>query len=68
MGKDRILGPGLGVVLLASVVFGAVYWGIRLINNNDTYFYHFVSKMDQKIEEAYGRGIPVEDTTKTEKR
>ncbi len=55
MGKDKILGPGFIVVLLASLTIGAVYWTTVIVEGNDNYFYVFSSKMDYAISQAYGR-------------
>jgi|GEM_PF-6445740 len=55
MGKDRVVGPGLGVMLLASITLGSVYWTTRMIRQSDNYFYDFSTAMDSAIETAYGR-------------
>ena len=57
MGKDKPLGPGLGVILLASIVLACVYWTTKFIENQDAYFYGFVGKMDRAIDEAYSNSI-----------
>lgn len=54
MGKEKTIGPGLGVMLLASIVLASVYFAGRVVMAQDTYFYSFSSKMDKAISEAYG--------------
>jgi hypothetical protein len=61
MGRDRIIGPGLGVVLLATLTIGSVYWTTRMARNSDTYFYTFSQAMDNAIEKAYGRAWKTSD-------
>mgnify|MGYP003393668215 CR=1 FL=1 len=55
MGKDKIVGPGLGVALLASITFASVYWTSDFIGGQENYFHKFVGAMDSAIEDAYGK-------------
>lgn len=61
MGRDRRIGAGLGVMLLASVTIGSVYWTTHIVKKTDSYFYTFSQAMDSAIEKAYGRAWKSED-------
>ena len=54
------MGPGLGVLLLASVTIGSIYWTSHIVKRTDTYFYTFSEAMDSAIEKAYGRAWKTE--------
>ncbi len=54
MGKEKNVGPGLGVLLLASAVFASLYFMGRVVVAQDTYFYTFSQQMDKAIADAYG--------------
>lgn len=54
MGKEKHIGPGLGVVLLASIVLASVYFTSRAAQENDSYYYQLSQRMDRAIAEAYG--------------
>lgn len=54
MGKEKSVGPGLGITLLATVVIASLYFTGKIVTAQDTYFYSFSSKMDKAIAEAYG--------------
>lgn len=53
MGKEKTIGPGLGVALLASIVFASLYFTVGVVGAEDSYFYQFSSKMDKVIADAY---------------
>ena len=54
MGRDRNVGPGLGVLLLAALTFGAVFWTAKFTEAEDTRIYKIVDAMDYLMEQAYG--------------
>jgi hypothetical protein len=54
MGKEKQMGPGLGIALLASAVFACLYFTSRAVDANDAYYYSFAERMDVAIAEAYG--------------
>lgn len=54
MGKEKSVGPGLGITLLFAVVVASLYFTGKIITAQDTYFYTFSSKMDKAIADAYG--------------
>lgn len=54
MHKERPLGPGYGVILLASITLAAVYFTTEFVEYHDDYFHTLIGKVDQAIEEAYG--------------
>lgn len=58
MGKDRALGPGYAVILLASMALAAVYFTTEFVDYNETYFHTLIGKVDQAISEAYGEAKP----------
>lgn len=60
MGKDRTLGPGYAVMLLASMALAAVYFTTEFVDYNETYFHTLIGKVDQAISEAYGEVAPME--------
>ena len=62
MGKDKLIGPGLGIMLLASVTIGSVYWTTHIVKRTDSYFYTFSEAMDSAIEKAYGRAWKTGDS------
>lgn len=56
MGRDRQVGPGLSIILLAVITIGAVYWTGTMVEGNDAYFDTFSNAMNYAIDQAYGHG------------
>lgn len=54
MGKDRELGVGYGVVLLASIALASVYFTTQMLDYHETYFHTLIGKVDQALVEAFG--------------
>ena len=62
MGRDRDVGPGLSIILLASITIGAVYWTGTIVGSNNTYYETFTNAMQQAIDSAYGFGVKEKDS------
>lgn len=60
MGKDRQLGPGYAVILLASIALASVYFTTEFVDHHETYFHTLIGKVDQAISDAYGEATPIE--------
>jgi hypothetical protein len=60
MGRDRTLGPGYAVMLLASMALAAVYFTTEFVDYHESYFHTLIGKVDQAISEAYGQATPTE--------
>jgi hypothetical protein len=65
--RDKPLGPGLGVALLAAVTIGSIYWTAEFVGEQEYYFSGLVGGMDQAIEEAYGQGTVEEQFSQKRK-
>ncbi len=55
---DREVGFNLIVLLLASIIVGMLFWGIRFANAWDANVGRMIATLDALIERAYGISTP----------
>lgn len=56
--KDKELSLGLTVLLLATLMFGTLFWMVRFANAWDTNIGRMVATIDVFMEKAYGLAVP----------
>jgi len=57
MGKDKELGFGVGILFLAVLFFGTLFWTVRIAQAWDTKMGRMVAQIDVLVEKVYGVAV-----------